>query len=197
VEKKASLQLKAGNLWPYPWRVYLARALWLLVRSTLWPLCVDNRIGYLRPALLNLFGARVAMKVLICNGVEITFPWLFRAGHYVSIGPRARIYNLGGVTLGDQVIISQDAVLCGGTHDHRDPRMPLVRRPIVVGDQAWICAEAFIGPGVTIGEGAVVGARACVMKDVKPWTIVAGNPARVIGRRRLRTARPGRGKVAP
>jgi putative colanic acid biosynthesis acetyltransferase WcaF len=63
--------------------------------------------------------------------------------------------------------------------------MPLVRREIVIKDKAWICAGAFIGPGVTIGEGAVVGARACVMKEVPPWTVVAGNPARVVKKRRM------------
>ena len=79
--------------------------------------------------------------------------------------------------------ISQRAHLCAGTHDHTDPSMPLQRLPIVIGDQVWICADAFVGPGVTIGEGALVGARAVAVKDVEPWQIVAGNPARPIRKR--------------
>ncbi len=76
--------------------------------------------------------------------------------------------------------------LCAGTHDYADPSMPLLKPPITVGDQAWVCADAYIGPGVTIGEGAVVGARAVIVKDVPPWTIVAGNPARPIKKRVIR-----------
>ena len=73
--------------------------------------------------------------------------------------------------------------MCGGTHDHTDAAMPLVRKKIVIGSHVWIAAGAYIGPGVTIGDGAVVGARAVVVKDVPPWTIVAGNPAKVIKER--------------
>jgi putative colanic acid biosynthesis acetyltransferase WcaF len=144
----------------------------------------------LQSLLLRLFGARISVKTQFFSGVRIEFPWLLEGGDYVSIGPRVGIYNLGGIRIGSHVIISQDAYLCGGTHDFRDQRMPLVRREIVIKDKVWICAGAFIGPGVTIGEGAVVGARACVMKDVPPWTVVAGNPARVIKKRRMKSTPP-------
>ena len=82
--------------------------------------------------------------------------------------------------------VSQRAHLCAGTHDFRDPAMPLLRPPITIHDDAWICADAFIGPGVEIGSGAVVGARAVVVKGVAAWMIVAGNPAREIGKREIR-----------
>ncbi len=105
-------------------------------------------------------------------------------------GPRARgqFYNLGGVVLGDRVVVSQDVYFCGGTHDYTDPAYPLVRLPIIVEDDVWIGAGAFIGPGVTVGQGAVVGARAVVVQDVPPWKVVAGNPARVIKDRVLRAS---------
>ena len=95
------------------------------------------------------------------------------------------IYNLGSVRIGAKVTVSQRAHLCAGTHDASDPTMPLLKPPIEVSDQAWICADAFVGPDVQVGEGAVVGARAVAVDDVPAWTIVGGNPARPIRERVL------------
>ena len=91
------------------------------------------------------------------------------------------------VTIGDNVTVSQYAFLCAATHDYEDPSMPLVTAPITVRSGAWICAGSFIAPGVTIGEGAVVGAKAVVTRDIAPWDVVAGNPARLVKKRVLRT----------
>jgi putative colanic acid biosynthesis acetyltransferase WcaF len=92
-------------------------------------------------------------------------------------------YNVAPVDIGDHATISQYAFLCTASHDvHRRDR-PLVAKPIRIARNAWIFARAFVGPGVTVAEGAVVGACAVVVKDVEPWTIVAGNPAAPIGRR--------------
>jgi acetyltransferase-like isoleucine patch superfamily enzyme len=112
-------------------------------------------------------------------------PWNLTLGEEASIGEWALIYNLGPVTIGDRATISHRAHLCAGSHDYRDPALPLLRPPIEIGAQAWVCADAFIGPKVRVGEGAVVGAAAVVMRDVGDWEIVAGNPARVVKRRRL------------
>ncbi len=101
------------------------------------------------------------------------------------MGEEAFIYNLGLVTLGEKVTVSHRAQLCAGTHDYTQPDLPLLKPPIVIHDQAWICADAFVGPGVTVGQGAIVGARAVVIKNVVPWSIVAGNPAKLIKRRIL------------
>jgi putative colanic acid biosynthesis acetyltransferase WcaF len=89
------------------------------------------------------------------------------------------------VTLGARATISHRAHLCAGTHDHTKADFPLLRPPITIGSEAWICADAFVGPGVTIGEGAIVGARAVAMKDVQPWSIVIGNPAREAKKREI------------
>jgi putative colanic acid biosynthesis acetyltransferase WcaF len=97
-----------------------------------------------------------------------------------SIGDRAIVYDLGLIRIGKAVTISQHAHLCGGTHDYRDPAMPLLKLPIVIEHGAWICADAFIGPGVRIGARAIVGARAVVMNDVAADAIVIGNPARLL-----------------
>jgi len=101
------------------------------------------------------------------------------------------VYNLGLLSIGRRVTISQYAHLCGGTHDHTSPGLELVRSPIRIEDDAWIAAEAFVGPDVRVGAGAIVGARAVVVKDVAPWSIVAGNPARVIGARTIQSDKNG------
>lgn len=136
-----------------------------------------------RSTILRLFGARVGRHVHIHPTARIFVPWHLRIGDYSSIGDGAIIYNLGMVTIGERTTVSQYAHLCAGTHDHRDPEFRLLRSPITIGDEAWICADAFIGPGVTVGDRAIVGARGVAMKDISPAAIVGGNPARVLNTR--------------
>src|SRR5436190_3174698 len=136
-----------------------------------------------RRFLLRCFGAKVGRNVQVYPSATIYFPWNLQAEDESAIGEYAFIYNLGRVTIGARATISHRAHLCGGTHDHTKPDFPLLRPPIMIGPEAWICAEAFVGPGVTIGEGAIVGAGAVAMKDVRPWRIAVGNPARAIKRR--------------
>jgi putative colanic acid biosynthesis acetyltransferase WcaF len=151
--------------------------LWRLAWKKLW---------FLRPAILKCVGTATPLRVLVSESVRIQFPWLLKIGQHVAIGPGVTFYNLGGIEVGDRVVISQDAYLCGGTHDYTAPDYPLLRLPIVIGDDVWIGAGAFIGPGVCIGQGAVVGARAVVTKDVPAWKVVAGNPAKIVKDRVMR-----------
>ncbi len=104
-------------------------------------------------------------------------------GDYSCIGEHVTVYNLGRVTIGSHTVISQNVHLCGGTHDYTKPDLPLVRSAITIGSGVWVCADAFIGPCVTIGDNSIVAARAVVVKDVPPGVIVAGNPAVVKKRR--------------
>jgi putative colanic acid biosynthesis acetyltransferase WcaF len=138
-----------------------------------------------RRFLLRCFGAKIGGSVHIYPSATVYFPWNLEVGDKSAIGDQVFIYNLGRVTLGSRVTISHRAHLCAGTHDHTKPDFPLVRPPIVIGSDAWICADAFVGPGVTVGEGAIVGARAVAMKDVKPRSIVVGNPARESRKREI------------
>lgn len=140
-----------------------------------------------RSFLLRLFGARVGRETNIYNSATIYMPWNLEIGDQSGIGEHALIYNLGRITIGNRAGVSQRAHLCAGTHDFTDPAMPLLKPPIFIKDQAWVCADAFVGPGVTVGEGAIVGARAVVAKDVAPWVIVAGNPAKVIKARIMKS----------
>jgi putative colanic acid biosynthesis acetyltransferase WcaF len=136
-----------------------------------------------RRMLLRIFGAKVGREVHIHPSVRIIIPWNLEVRDWSAVGFDALIYNLGLVRIGQRVTVSQRAHLCAGTHDFHDPTMPLLKPPVTIGDDAWICADAFVGPGIAIGSGAVVGARAVAVRDVAPWTVVAGNPAKGIGKR--------------
>lgn len=134
----------------------------------------------LRRLILRCFGATVADGVRCYSSSHIYFPWNLAIGEDSSIGEDALIYNLGRITIGARTTISQRVHLCAGTHDYRDPTMPLLKPPITVGDSVWICADAFVGPGVRIGNGAILAARTVVMRDVEDWKVMAGNPACVV-----------------
>ncbi len=133
-----------------------------------------------RRMLLRLFGARIGKDVHIYPSVHIAIPWNLEIGDAAGIGDSAFLYSLGTIHIGAQATVSQRAHLCAGTHDYSDPALPLLKLPIVIGPRSWICAEAFVGPGVSVGELAIVGARAVAMKDVGAQEIVAGNPARLV-----------------
>jgi putative colanic acid biosynthesis acetyltransferase WcaF len=136
-----------------------------------------------RRLLLRMFGADIGKDAHIYPTVTIAIPWNLKVGAQATIGDRAIIYDLGTVLVGDGATISQGAHLCAGSHDYRRADLPLLKQPIRIEAGAWVCADAFVGPGVTIGEYAIVGARAVAMRDVAPWMIVSGNPAKAIGRR--------------
>jgi putative colanic acid biosynthesis acetyltransferase WcaF len=133
--------------------------------------------------LLRLFGARIGRDARIHPTVLISIPWNLSIGDASAVGDRAILYALGPISIGERTTVSQGAHLCAGTHDWRQSAMPLLKLPITVKDDAWVCADAFIGPTVTIGQGAIIGARAVVMKDVPAFMIMAGNPARKVGDR--------------
>ena len=167
---------------PYSTTDYIKRIIWTFARLTIWKL-LWHKLPRLRMMLLKLFGANVASSAMAFGSVHIFRPWDLTLGKYVALGPRVNVYNLAKIVIKDNTVISQDVYLCGGTHDHTKPTLPLKRCDIIIGANVWVCAGAFIGPGVVIGDGAVIGARAVVMNDVDPYTIVGGNPARLIKKR--------------
>ena len=152
------------------------RMLWSAVQGTLYRYSFHTANGW-RALLLRMFGARVAGRCTIRRTSRVYYPWNLDMGELSCLGDDCNVYNLGPVTLGRRVTLSQESYLCAGTHDYEQLAMPLVTPPIILRDDAWVCARAFIGPGVVIGEGAIVGAAAVAMRDVPEWTVVAGNPA--------------------
>lgn len=137
-----------------------------------------------RRALLRLFGARVGAHVHVYPGARIWAPWQLEIGERVGVGDGATLYNMGPLRIGHHAVISQGAHLCGGTHDIHSPNFQLVAHAIHIGEHAWVCADAFVGPGVRLAPGCVLGARSVAMKSIdEPWTVWAGHPAQRIRHR--------------
>lgn len=134
---------------------------------------------------LRLFGAKVGRFVNIYPTTRLYMPWNVELGDWTALGEDVLLYSLGPIRLGRNVTVSYRGHVCAGTHDLNDPALPLLKPPVVIDDGVWIGTDAFVGPAVTIGRFAVVGARAVVVRDVAAFDIVAGNPARPIGRRAL------------
>lgn len=133
-----------------------------------------------RRLMLRAFGATVGNEVHVYPTATITMPWNLTIGDECAVGDHAILYALGPITLGPRTTVSQYAHLCAGSHEWRDPAMPLTKPPIVLGADVWVCTEVFLGPGVTVGDRAILGARAVIVRDVPPGEIYAGNPARQI-----------------
>ena len=139
-----------------------------------------------RCALLRLFGAQIGRGAHPYPSAWVWAPWNLEMGENSCLGDNVDCYSVDKIRLGASVTVSQYSYLCAATHDYEDPLMPLMTAPITIGTGAWVCADVFVGPGVTIGEGAVVGARSSVFSNVEAWTVAAGNPARPIKKRGLR-----------
>lgn len=164
---------------PYSLKEKIARVLWAVVQGCLFRTSFHSWYRW-RRFLLVLFGANLDPVVRVRRTARVECPWNLTIGHDSSVGDGAHLYCLGPVRIGSRVTISQGAHLCAGTHDYTSRAMPLIRPPIEIGDDAWVCADAFIGPSVKVGDGAIVGARAVAMRSLEPWTIYAGNPAQMV-----------------
>lgn len=168
----------------YPLGVQLRRVAWgvgrILIRLSPRPCFAWRRF------VLRLFGARIGAHVNVYPSTHLYMPWNVEIGEWSALGEDVLVYSLGKVSIGRSVTLSYRAHVCAGTHDLNDPALPLLKPPVMIEDGVWVGTEAFIGPGIRVGQAAVVGARAVVVKNVSPLDIVGGNPARVIGRRAIR-----------
>lgn len=137
-------------------------------------------------AILRLFGAQIGQRVRIKPGVRVKFPWRLSIGDHSWIGENAWLDNVDSITIASHVCISQDVYLCTGNHDWSDPHFQLIPAAIVIEESSWIAARAVIGPGVTVGKGAVLALGSVTGRSLEPMTIYAGNPAQPIKQRTIR-----------
>ena len=176
-------------------RHQVVRMLWTMVWGLLArPLPRSVGSGWKR-ALLRAFGAKIDRTAVVYSSAKVYYPANLVMERYSCLASDVDCYNVAPVSIGANTTVSQGAYLCTASHDISDPLNPLVTAPIVIEDQAWVAAEAFIGMGVRVGQGAVVGARAVVFKNVEPWTVVGGNPAKYIKMRKLKIINGG-GKLS-
>jgi putative colanic acid biosynthesis acetyltransferase WcaF len=181
--------LGQGCSTPYSVGDIVRRVLWAVVQSTLFRWSPRPWHGF-RARLLKLFGADIPEpgKVVVFPTASVVLPWNLVLSPRSMVGPRVTIYNLARVTLRRGANISQNCHLCAGTHDYGRWSMPLVAKPIDIGENAWLGADVFVGPGVSIGGLSVIGARSVVVKSMPPGAVCAGNPCRVIKDRAPPTA---------
>ncbi|MBD8554081.1 putative colanic acid biosynthesis acetyltransferase [Rhizobium sp. CFBP 8762] len=133
--------------------------------------------------LLRRFGATLADTARVNSRTTVWWPGNLTMGQHSSFGPGANCYNVAPVTIGDFCNVSQGAHLCTASHNIQEPSFALTFKPIVLHANSWVAAETFVGPGVTVGEGAVLGARGVAFRTLQPWTTYAGNPAQPVGTR--------------
>lgn len=150
--------------------------LWWIVQATLFGMSPHFMFGW-RRFLLRLFGANVGEGVLVRPSARCTYPWKVSIGHRSWIGDNAVLYSLDTITIGHDVVISQSAYLCTGNHNYSVPTFDLATKPIVIEDEVWVATDVFVGPGTTIGRGAVIAARSTVLSNIPSGSICKGNPA--------------------
>ncbi|ADL55315.1 LbetaH domain-containing protein [Gallionella capsiferriformans] len=160
------------------------RALWGIVYLLLFKISPRTFHAW-RVLLLRAFGAKIGRGCHIYPSVKVWAPWNLSLGKHVGIADGVTLYCMDKIRVGDFAVISQGAHLCCGTHDYNSENFQLIAKPILIGIHAWVCAEAFIHPGVVVPEGVVVGARAVVSKSLSvPWAVYAGNPCRQVATRK-------------
>jgi putative colanic acid biosynthesis acetyltransferase WcaF len=176
--------LGEGCSTPFTGREHAQRISWKIVESTLFRWSPRTWHGF-RARLLKLFGADIPQprRVVVFPSVSIVFPAKLSLAEHSMVGPNVKVYNVAPISLRRGANISQNTHLCAGSHDFRKWSMPLIAKPIVIGENAWVAADVFVGPGVSIGDLCVVGARSVVVKDLPPCTVCAGNPCRVLKQR--------------
>ncbi|EHQ28463.1 putative acetyltransferase [Mucilaginibacter paludis DSM 18603] len=166
----------------FSFRDKIKRFVWNIVWIVLcrW---TPNPLHKWRVLILRLFGGKIGSNNFIYPDCKIWAPWLLDTGDVVTIGPGVEVYNPGGVSIGHHTILSQDAYICGATHNYNEMAFTYLKRQIVFEPYVWICAKAVVLPGVRCQEGSVLGAAAVIGKNMEAWTVYAGNPAVAVKKR--------------
>ena len=172
-----------NNNWYQPGPAW-KRATWFIVnmlffKHSLFPFYAPKR------AMLRLFGAKVGKRLIIKDAVNIKYPWFLSIGDDCWFGEGVWIDNLAMVTIGNNVCLSQGAMLLSGNHDYSKPTFDLILKPIVLEDGVWIGAKAMVCSGVTCGSHAVLAVQSVANKDLEPWQIYRGNPCEKVKERKF------------
>lgn len=170
---------------PYNRRKQLKRILWRVTWSISTFLMPSSLGLNWKRFILRCFGARISSTAVVYSSAKIFMPWNLEMHDFSCLASGVDCYNAAPVVLEAYVTVSQRAYLCTASHNISSSSHEQVASPIIIRKRSWVAAEAFIAPGVTIGEGAVVGARAAVFRDVEPWHVVGGNPAKFIKKRMI------------
>jgi len=179
---RSSAVVPQGSTWTL--KQNIMRALWMLGGRLLFRCTFHNWYG-VRRAILRAFGMKVGARAKIRPTCRIEIPWNIEIGDDCLIGDDSILYSLGTIRIGPRSVISQYAHLCAGTHDYTSRVFQLLKPPIVIGSDCWIATDAYVGPGVTVGDGAILGARSSAYKDLQSGWIHIGNPAKPIKQREV------------
>ncbi len=163
----------------FSFRNRIGRILWSIVNILLFRFS-PKPLHKWRAFLLRCFGAQVGKGAIVYPGAKIWAPWNLELAEEAVVANGAILYSQGKISIGRKAVLSQGVHLCTGTHDYNLPDFPLITSPIYIGDHAWIAAEAFVHPGISIAEGCVIGARSVVTKDMPAWMVCAGHPCKPI-----------------
>lgn len=155
----------------------IARLIWNTIAVLLFRPFASRLFKKWRVLVLKCFGAKIEWSSHIYASARIWAPWNLKMGANSSLGPKVDCYNQGKISIGSNTVISQKTYLCSSSHDYTKSDFPLILKPIAIGNKVWIAADAYIGPGVTIKNHAVIAARSVVVKNVDEKAIVGGNPA--------------------
>lgn len=168
---------------PFTLRVRVIKKVWYLVWLIFVRPCPRRFCNAWVRMVYRLFGATIPSTSAIHPSAKVFMPWNLRMGEYSVIASCVNALNVAPLIMGHDCVVSEGAYLCGASHNIYSELHEQTNAPIILHDRSWVATQAFVGMGVTIGEGAVVGARAAVFKDVEPWTVVGGNPAKFIKKR--------------
>lgn len=160
------------------------RVLWQYLLQPLF-LALPDAMSWLRILILRSMGAKIGRQCLVKGRVRILIPWFLELGDRATLGYGCEILNFCSVSIGRYATVSQYCYICTGSHDFARRSMPLIYSPVEVGDEAWVAAWCYVGPGVRVGTGTVVGARSVVTKDLPDWTVCVGHPCRPIRERTI------------
>lgn len=153
--------------------------LWWIVQATLFG-CSPQFMYAWRRWLLKIFGAEIGKGVLLRPSVRVTYPWKVKIGDFSWVGDNVELYSLGEIVIGANTVISQKSYVCSASHDYSAIGFDIYSQKVVIEDEAWVATDVYVAPGVTIGKGAVIGARSSVFKDMPAGMVCLGSPAKPI-----------------